>query len=447
MPDIEHIRYRPLNVWWFSQYASTPDQQFTGQFDLAKRLVDGGHRITFFSAGFSHYKFREIRLRSGEHTRVDDCQGVRFVWVRTPSYAKNDWRRALNICSYAWRAYRLAQRLDELPDVIIGTTFHPMASLVACLLASSRKRPFVFEVKDLWPLTVVEFGRLAPKSPVTRALSALERFLAKKASRILTTLPKASEYFARLGVPSERVVWIPNGLELSRYENLEPYSGKLHGRCTLLYAGGHVSANALETILLAAKLEMEQRSNVHFLFVGGGQDKPRLMALARDWNLQNVEFRDAVPKSELSLLIQQADALLLSMRNLPGLYRYGMSFNKLCDYTASGRPILFAGAPSHNLVELYNCGIVVPPEDPAALSLAIHRFLVLSTEVRAAMGRNAIRCARENFDMEFLGRRLEEMLLSVANETMSSRDSRRAPGKASSLEARTPGMSLQSEKN
>lgn len=447
MPSVNRTPYRPLNVWWFSQYASTPDQQFTGQFDLAKRLVDRGHRVTFFSSGFSHYKFREIRLRAGEHARVDDCQGVRFVWVRTPSYAKNDWRRALNICSYAWRAYRLAQRFDKLPDVIIGTTFHPMASLVACLLASSKKRPFVYEVKDLWPLTVVEFGRLAPKSLVTRALSALEKFLAKKASRILTTLPKASEYFARLGVATERVVWIPNGLELSRYESLEPYSGKLNERCTLLYAGGHVSANALENVLRAAKLEMEKRSNVRFLFVGGGQDKPRLMALAREWNLPNVEFRDAVPKSELSLIIQQADGLLLSMRNLPGLYRYGMSFNKLCDYAASGRPILFAGAPSHNLIELYRCGIVVPPEDPAALSLAIHRFLMLSTEERAAMGRNALRCARENFDMEFLGRRLEEMLLSVANETMSSPDSSHAPGRARSLESGKLGMALQSEKN
>jgi glycosyltransferase involved in cell wall biosynthesis len=108
------------------------------------------------------------------------------------------------------------------------------------------------------------------------------------------------------------------------------------------------------------------------------------------------------------------------MRNLPELYRYGMSFNKLCDYAASGRPILFAGAPGHNLVEKYQCGIVVPPEDPPALSEAIHRFLDMADEDRAAMGRNAIECARQQFDMETLARRLEDMLLAVAREWADS---------------------------
>jgi glycosyltransferase involved in cell wall biosynthesis len=406
-----------LNVWWFSQYASTPDQQFTGQFDLAKRLVELGHRVTFFSAGFSHYKFQEIRLKDSERWRVDDCQGVRFAWIRTPSYKRNDWKRAVNICSFAWRAYWLARGWKEMPDVIIGTTFHPLASLAACLVAAAKRRPFIFEVKDLWPLTGVQFGRVSSHSPVTQVLGALEKFLARQAARVMTTLPGAGEYYGRLGVRPERVVWIPNGLELSRYEGLVPYSGEMHDRCTLLYAGGHVSANALETILRAARIEMEKGTNVHFLFLGGGQEKPRLRKMARDWNLRNVEFRDAVPKSELSRIVEQADALLLSMRNLPDLYRYGMSFNKLCDYAASGRPILFAGSPSHNLVEEYHCGIVVPPEDPRALSQAIHRFRRLSVEQRAEMGRNGILCARERFDMRILAGRLEEMLMAVVKES------------------------------
>ena len=194
----------------------------------------------------------------------------------------------------------------------------------------------------------------------------------------MTTLPGVADYYARLGIPAEKVVWIPNGLELSRYSALSPYSGELGSPCTLLYAGGLVSANALDTILQAAQFEMERGSDVRFVFVGGGQDKPRLMALARRLKLRNVEFRDAVPKSELHRVIEKADALLLSMRNLPELYRYGMSFNKLCDYAASGRPILFAGNPSHNLVQEFQCGIVIPAEDPGALSSAVERFLEMA---------------------------------------------------------------------
>jgi glycosyltransferase involved in cell wall biosynthesis len=416
-------RRRNLNVWWFSQYASTPDQQFTAQFDLAKRLVERGHRVTFFAAGFSHYMFKEIRLKPGEPWRADQCDGVRFVWIRTPPYTRNDWKRAVNICAYAWRAFRLARGWKETPDIAIGTTFHPLASLAASATADAKRRPFVLEVKDLWPLTAVEFGRLNASNPIALALGHLEKFLARKACRIMTTLPGVKEYYGRFGIAAERIVWIPNGLELSRYAGLPPYSGELSGPCTLLYAGGLVSANALDTIVRAAQLEMANGSNVRFVFLGGGQDKPRLIALARGLKLNNVEFRDAVPKSELPRVMAEADALLLSMRNLPGLYRYGMSFNKLCDYAAAGRPILFAGNPSHNLVEEFQCGIVIPPENPRAFSAAIQRFLGMTPRQRAEMGRNGACCARQRFDMTMLAERLERMLLSVADQASGFGDS------------------------
>src|SRR6267378_5727507 len=98
------------------------------------------------------------------------------------------------------------------------------------------------------------------------------------------------------------------------------------------------------------------------------------MELARELNLRNVEFRDAVPKSELHRVLEEADAFILSMRDLPELYRYGISFNKLCDYVAAGRPVLFAGNPSNNVVEEFQCGIVVPPENPQAFAAAIRKF-------------------------------------------------------------------------
>lgn len=407
---------RPLDIWWVSQYASTPDQQFTTQHDLARRLVEKGHRVTFFAAGFSHYKFQEIRLKEGESCCAEEYDGVRFIWIKTPAYKKNDWKRAFNMCVFAWRAYRTARALGESPDLIIGTTFHPLASLSAYGISVSKQRPFVLEVKDLWPLTMIQFGRFSPKSPVAWGLGLLERFLARRAVKIMTTLPGAADYYAALGIPREKTVWIPNGLELSRYANLKPYDGKPHKPFVLLYAGGHVSANALETVIRAALLVQENGHNdVKFVFIGGGQEKPRLMELASALGLRNIEFRDAVPKSELYKIMEGADAFILSMRNLPGLYKYGMSFNKLCDYVASGRPVLFAGYSSVNVVEEFQCGIVVPPEDPKAFFEAIQEFKNMLPQKRAEMGRNGIRCAKERFDIAMLADRLEGMLISVVN--------------------------------
>ncbi len=414
-----------LNVWWLSQYASTPDQQFTTQHDLAKKLVEKGHRVTFFSAGFSHYKFKEIRLNPGETWRADECDGVRFVWLKTSPYRTNDYKRVVNMCSYAWRAYRLARSWKEKPDVIIGTTFQPLASLAAYAVAVSKRRPFIFEVKDLWPLTMIQFGRLSPKSPLALVLRVLEKFIARRATRIMTTLPGAADYYEQLGIPREKVLWIPNGLDLSRYASLKPYGGGISERCTLVYAGGHVEAFRLDVVLRAAKIEQDNGDKARFVFVGGGQEKPKFMDLARDLNLRNVEFRDAVPKSELHRVLEEADAFIVSMRDLPELYRYGISFNKLCDYVAAGRPVLFAGNPSNNVVEEFQCGIVVPPENPEAFAAAIRKFRNMTPEQRAEMGRNGIRCAKERFDIALLADRLETMLLSVAEESMHPADCRK----------------------
>jgi|HubBroStandDraft_5_1064220.scaffolds.fasta_scaffold10141_4 glycosyltransferase involved in cell wall biosynthesis len=422
-----HERNMRLNIWWVSHYASTPDQQYTVQYDLARRLVRKGHRVTFFSAGFSHYKFKEMRLREGESWREEEHDGVRFVWIKTPPYKKNDWKRALNMCVFAWRAYWTARKLRESPDVIIGTTVHPLASLSAYGISVAKQRPFIFEVKDLWPLTIIQFGRLAANNPIARALSRLERFLACRAARIMTVLPGAAEYFSQFGIPKERIVWIPNGLDLSRYASLRPYSGQISGPCTLVYAGGHVQAFSLETVLRAAQIEQQNGNRARFVFVGGGQEKPKLMQLAQDLKLRNVEFRDAVPKSELYKVMEDADAFILSMQDLPELYRYGISFNKLCDYVAAGRPVLFAGNPSNNVVEEFQCGIVVPPQDPPAFAAAIRKFEEMTAEQRAEMGRNGIRCARERFDIATLAERLESMLISVANESLTPGESMRQP--------------------
>jgi glycosyltransferase involved in cell wall biosynthesis len=405
-----------LNVWWIAQYASTPDQQLTAQYDLARQLVEKGHKVTFFAAGFSHYKFKEIRLEKGGNWRIDEHDGVRFVWIRTPSYHANDWRRARNMCSFAWRAYRAAQGIKEQPDVVIGTTFHTLASLSAYAVSVAKRVPFIFEVRDLWPLTMVEFGAVPSWNPVALALGTLEKFLARRAARIMSTLPGAPEYYQALGVPRDQTVWIPNGLNLSRYSGLKPYSGNISGPCKLMFAGGHVKASPLDMILRAAKLEQESSNGTQFVFVGGGQDKPRLIHLAQKLGLRNVVFKDVVPKSELCKVLEEADGFIVSMRNLPRLYRYGISFNKLCDYVAAGRPVLFAGDSSYNVVKEFHCGLVVPPEDPKAFFEAIQAFKALSAERRAEMGANGIRCAGERFDIAKLGTRLESMLISVVND-------------------------------
>jgi glycosyltransferase involved in cell wall biosynthesis len=223
------------------------------------------------------------------------------------------------------------------------------------------------------------------------------------------------EYGATRGIPRNKFIWIPQCVDLNRYDSPRLYDGTLSDPFTIMYLGGHVNANAMEVILRAAHvLQIEGSNHVRFVFVGDGQEKGNLMRLARKLGLSNLEFRDVVPRKDLPKVMNEADAFVLSMKNLPGLYRYGISWNKLSDYLVAGRPILLAGNPGYNPVSAAGAGLSVPPEDPEALAKAVKELVALSSEVRARMGANGKRYAKEFHDAKVLAERLEAILREPA---------------------------------
>lgn len=397
-------------IWIFNHYADTPDRQATRSFDLSHELVRRGHRVTIFASSFTHYRFREERLTRAEAWMAEDVEGVRFVWLRTFSYRQNDWRRVVNMLSYAWRALRVAASIPEAPDVVIGVTVHPLAALAAYRLARVKRCRFFYEVTDLWPETLIQFGELSPRSPIAWGLRAVERFLFRRAERTIMLWRYADRYAVELGVAPEKVVWIPHGVTLSRYAGLPPYTGEVDGTFTVMYAGGLVRSNALDVVLDSAFLLQEEGVDaVRFVFVGDGTDRQRLVDRATALQVRNVEFREAVPKQELWRFMAEADAFVLSLADLP-LYRYGISLNKLCDYLACGRPVLFVGRSTYNPVEEAAAGVTVPPGDARALATAIEHLRTLPAAERRRMGENGLAFVRAHHDIARLAEQLEAVL-------------------------------------
>lgn len=400
-----------MKIWILNHYADTPDRQGTRTYDLGKQLVERGHAVTVFAAGFNHYNRKEERIRPGETWREEDWNGVRFLWLKTFPYRANDWRRVLNMLSYAWRAFRVGTRLPETPDVIIGVSVHPLAALGASFLAEKKRSRFFFEVTDLWPETLIAMGRLQRDGLPARVLRILEKYLYHRAEKIIMLLGHTHEYVAGLGESPEKIVWIPNGADLSRYSALSDYNGRWRGNFTIMYVGGLLRANRIDIILEAARIQQSRgHRNVKFVFIGDGSDKDYLVEMANRLELQNVEFRGLVPKTQVARVMADADAFVLSLGNLP-LYKYGISLNKMCDYLAAGRPILFAGDSVYNPVREAQAGIHVPPENPAALADAIDRLVELAPEERLRMGMNGFAHFRKYHDIRSLAERLEQALL------------------------------------
>ena len=400
-----------MNFWIINQHGTGPDEPATRSYDIGKELFKKGHKVTVFASGFSFYERKERGLQTGEMWKSVNLDNVRFIWLKTFPYKGNDWRRVINMLSYAFMAFWVGMRLKQKPDIIMGINPPPPAVFSAYVLSLFKKSRFFLEVKDLWPQTLVSMGALSEKSPVTWLMRKFEKLLYNKAEKIIVLLPHAVEYIARLNVPRNKVTWIPNGVDLSRFENLKIYDGGISEIFTVMYLGGHTASNALDIVLNAAKILQDQgKINIRFVLVGDGAEKPNLLRLSRGLGLSNVEFRPKVPKADISEIMGGADAFISSLRNVPGLHKYGISLNKIFDYLSSGRPVILAGNASNNPIEEAGAGITIPPEDPLTMAQAIIKLISLTPEERIKMGGNGIEYIRKNNDIRILAKIFEKLM-------------------------------------
>lgn len=421
-----------MNIWIFNHYADPPDQPSTRSYDLSKKLVERGHEVTIFASGFNHYSFEEKRLKPGENSREEDWNGVRFVWLRTFPYQNNDWRRVLNMVSYSWRAFWLGWKRPERPDVISGVSVHPLAALTGWSLSWIKRSRFFIELTDLWPEVLIDFGMLSRHSPVTWLLRALEKFLYRRAERIIMVWPRTEEYVRRLGISPQKIVWLPHLADLSRYESLKSYDGLIKDRFTVMYLGSFVSFMDMGNILRSAKILQDRgRSGIHFVLVGGGTDKKSLEQLAVQLQLRNVEFPGLVAKKDIAKVMNSADAFVVSLRDVP-LLKYGISLNKTCDYLASGRPTIFAGSPGYDPIKEAKGGISVVANNPVALADAVEQLMALPADARVQMGKNGREYLERVHGIDVLASRLERTFLGSEKDGTSSEQSfgvRKAAGR------------------
>jgi glycosyltransferase involved in cell wall biosynthesis len=404
-------RPKVMNIWIINHYAEAPDGLSTRSFDLARRMVERGHDVTIFTSVFSHYHFRNVR-RMGARLWIDETtEGVRFVWVRTIPYRGNGLRRIMNMVSFAGAALAAGILRRPRPGVVSGVTVHPLAALCGYLLARVHGATYIIEVTDLWPQTMIEFGLIGEKSLAAHALRWLERFLYLRSRRMVMLWRHTEEYVASIGVPTEKILWLPHGVEVERYRGLEEYDGGTTGRLRVLYLGAFVGSMALETLIDAATILHERgNDNIVFRLVGAGTVKAEIVDLARRRGLQNVEFPEPLPKAEIGIAMSWADAFVLGLRPL-SLYRFGMSTNKLTDYLAGGRPIIYYGSSSYNPIREGRAGITVPPGNPTALADGIADLAATSVAARLDMGRNGRAWALEHHDIPKLADRLLAAML------------------------------------
>lgn len=396
-----------------NHYAITPEQSGgTRHFSFAKRLIDRGHRVVVIASNYDHFNqgHRHDGLVS---PRMEEVHGVPYLWLPSRAYVGNGRGRALNMLDFARGLCRIAS-LPGLPrpDLVFGSSPHLFAPFSAQRLARRLGVPFVLEIRDVWPQTLVDLGNFSPRHPMIRVLAAMECRLYRTADHIVSLLPGAVDHCVALGADRDRVTWVPNGVDL----DLVPEGAQREhnaGDFTLMFAGAHGLANGLDTILDAAA--RTRGRGIRYQLIGDGPEKPRLIQRANEERLDHVEFLDPVPKQQVYSVLARADAFLMLLK-ASDVFRWGISPNKLFDYMCMERPVIFGVNSSNSPVEQAGCGLRIPPEDPEALAAAALHLAGLPDEDLAVMGKAGRAYVESNHDFDRLAERLEDVFLKVVRK-------------------------------
>jgi glycosyltransferase involved in cell wall biosynthesis len=377
---------------------------------LAREMVRRGYGVTIAAASFQH-------KTSAQRTGVVVSEGINYIFVPTCSYRGNGPGRVTNMLQFTARVKGCLPK-GYKPDIVIGSSVHPFAWLAAESIARKAGAPFIAEVRDLWPQTLIDMGVIGEKSIQSWFFCRLEKRAYKKSKHIISLAPAGDIYICkRYGTNPDKITHISNGVDIKEFdcfaqenagkaaEILKPYNNKY----IVAYAGAMGKPNQMDTIIGAAReIAAEGADRVCFLLFGQGTEVERLKSEIADMGLDNVHFMGQQPYSLIPALLRGCHLNIVAMKNID-LYQYGISLNKLYVYLASGNPIVFSGKASNDLVRDAGAGISVEPEDSKATAKAILKIMA-DQAMAQEMGRRGRRLAEESYDIPILTNKLENVI-------------------------------------
>ncbi len=380
---------------------------------LAKELARLGHDVTLVASRRHHLLRQDVDTDKLPAEEIVD--GYRFVRIDVPRYSNaHDKRRILAWFVFAARLLQLRRRLGEKPDAVLYSSPHPIGYLAAERLARGYGARLVFEVRDIWPLTLVEVGGYSPRHPFIRVLQWIEDRAYKHSDKVVSNLEGASGHMVSRGMDGSKFTWVSNGIALNEVATPEALPAEFAsqipiGGLRIAYTGTLGAANALPTLLDAAAL-LHDLPDVHFILVGQGGERVLLENKRDELHLNNVHFLNGVPKRQVQSVLGACDACYIGWINSP-LYQWGIAANKIPEYLVSGRPVIHSFSGGCDPIVKFDCGITVAAGDPHALAKAIRVIHAMPEASRRRMGENGRKAALEHYDYAMLARRMEQVLV------------------------------------
>jgi colanic acid biosynthesis glycosyl transferase WcaI len=367
--------------------------------ELSRHWAAAGHEVTVLT-GFPNHptgvvppeycvKFRRLVA----HEQTDGIRVIR-TWL-LPFPNRKPYERMLNYSSFCASAAATGLFLSR-PDVVIATSPQLLVGLSGWWLARSKRVPFIFEVRDLWPESLAAVGMGGESSLLHRGLKRIAGFLYRHSDRIVVVTPAFEDYLVKhWRVPREKISVIENGVETDLFSP-RPFTSEANaalkrelnagGRFVVSYIGTMGMAHGLETIIAAATQLRDANPDIVFLMLGEGAEKERIVDLARQRSLNNLRFVDQQPREKIPAYICASDACLVLLKKTD-VFKTVIP-TKMLEFMSCARPVILGvDGQARTILEQARGGLVIEPENSDALVNAI-RWLAANREMACKLGEN-----------------------------------------------------------
>lgn len=412
-----------MNLWIFNHYAALMYLDGDGRHHgLAKYLISKGVKVKIFCADFLHGVDEAIEIEDGKYTCKTGADGVEYVIIKTTAYKNNGLSRIKNMIDYYFRVRKVANEIakkEGTPDIILASSVHPLALIAGEKFAKKHNIPCLCEIRDLWPETLVELGYLSKKKLLTRLMYRGEHSIYRKSQGVIFTMPGGKDYIKDRGwqddVPLDKVYHISNGVDLDKFrfdvENNTMSEELLNtNKFKIVYAGSIRRVNKVDELVLIAEILQNRGNNdIDILVYGGGNQKEELESKCREASLNNIHFMGKIDKKYVPYVLSKADLTIVTIEQT-NLGKYGISWNKIYEYMACGRPIITNfNLGKYNPIAEYNFGIAKVYENLELMCDEIEEVSKLDKPSYDKYAQNACKAAHD-FDYKILADRLMDIM-------------------------------------
>lgn len=401
-------------VWLVSHYAMPPHLEVRIKtIRYAQILQERGYDVLLVTASTIHNT--DINLITDNSLYIEkEYEGLKYVHIACSNYKGSGLKRIVNMLQFQ-RRFKNVMAKFEKPDVIVADcnciNYRGLQKF-----AKKYGIAFVTEVRDLWPLSIVEYMGISDKNPVIKYLNGQEKRMYKNSDAIIFSMQGGRDYIVeknwQKSVDLNKIFYINNGIDVEAQErqakeNAFPDPDLDDDSFKVIYCGSIRKVNNVGKLIEAAELLKENR-DIKFLIYGDGTQREELEIYCKEKRVDNVVFKGYVDKKFVPYICTKAGANIISVKQT-GVSKYGVSWNKLFDYMNAGKPIISTVKVNFDLIEANECGISCENQDVSTIADAILKIKNCKKTDYDKMCYNAKQAAKQ-FDFKVLTDKFEQVI-------------------------------------